>query len=81
VSATLPQKSPAKGCGKPATFGNFIDGEWVPAASGKTFENRNPADGNELVGVFSDTGPEDVERAVAAATSRSVRTSLSMARA
>ena len=51
----------------PATFGNYIDGEWMPAASGKTFENRNPADTSELVGRFADSGPEDVERAVAAA--------------
>ena len=49
------------------TFGNFIGGEWVPAASGKTFENRNPADTAEVVGLFADSGPEDVERAVAAA--------------
>jgi acyl-CoA reductase-like NAD-dependent aldehyde dehydrogenase len=24
-------------------FQNFINGKWVDAASGKTFENRNPA--------------------------------------
>jgi aldehyde dehydrogenase (NAD+) len=51
----------------PATFGNYIDGGWTPAASGKAFENRNPADTSELVGRFADSGPEDVERAVAAA--------------
>ena len=51
----------------PASFGNYIDGEWMPAASGKTFENRNPADTSELVGRFADSGTEDVERAVAAA--------------
>ena len=49
------------------TFGNYIAGSWVPAASGQSFENRNPADPNDLVGVFADSGPEDVERAVAAA--------------
>ncbi len=48
-------------------FGNFIDGEWAPAASGKTFENRNPADGSDLVGSFADSGEADVARAVAAA--------------
>jgi aldehyde dehydrogenase (NAD+) len=47
--------------------GNYIDGEWRPAASGRTFENRNPADGSDLIGHFADSGPEDVERAVAAA--------------
>jgi aldehyde dehydrogenase (NAD+) len=48
-------------------FSNYIDGEWKPAASGRTFENRNPADTSELIGRFADSGPEDVERAVAAA--------------
>ena len=51
----------------PPTFGNFIGGRWVAAASGRTFENRNPADSTELIGHFADSGPEDVERAVAAA--------------
>ena len=51
----------------PPTFGNLIGGRWVAAASGKTFENRNPADQTDLIGHFADSGPEDVERAVAAA--------------
>jgi alpha-ketoglutaric semialdehyde dehydrogenase len=46
---------------------NFIGGRWVPAASGKTFENRNPADKDDLVGVFAESGPQDVDAAVAAA--------------
>ncbi len=48
-------------------FGNYIDGEWTPAASGGSFENRNPADASDLVGRFAESGPEDVARAVAAA--------------
>ena len=51
----------------PSDFLNYIGGEWTPAASGRSFENRNPADTSELVGRFADSGPEDVERAVAAA--------------
>jgi aldehyde dehydrogenase (NAD+) len=47
--------------------GNFIDGEWMPSASGRTLENRNPADSDDLVGVFPESGREDVEAAVAAA--------------
>jgi alpha-ketoglutaric semialdehyde dehydrogenase len=67
VNATFP-KADAKGAGgKPAAHGNYVAGEWVPAASGKTFENRNPADTSDLIGTFADSGPEDVERAVAAA--------------
>jgi aldehyde dehydrogenase (NAD+) len=48
-------------------YGNFINGEWTPAASGATFENRSPADTGDLIGRFAASGPEDVNRAVAAA--------------
>jgi acyl-CoA reductase-like NAD-dependent aldehyde dehydrogenase len=48
------------------TFKNFIGGEWVDAASGETFESRNPATG-ETIGAFPKSGAEDVGRAVAAA--------------
>ena len=47
--------------------GNYINGEWAPAASGETFENRSPADTSDLVGRFAASAKEDVERAVAAA--------------
>jgi aldehyde dehydrogenase (NAD+) len=57
----------------PPSFGNYIGGAWVPAASGKTFENRNPADTSELIGTFADSGPEDVERAVGAARDASAK--------
>jgi len=49
------------------SFRNLIGGQNVPAASGATFENRNPADSSDLIGRFADSGPEDVARAVAAA--------------
>ncbi|MEY3701910.1 MAG: hypothetical protein RI891_1202 [Gemmatimonadota bacterium] len=49
------------------TFQNFIAGAWVPAASGQTFENRNPADRRDLIGRFPRSGAEDVARAVDAA--------------
>ena len=55
------------------SFGNYIAGAWVPAASGKSFENRNPADTSELIGAFADSGPEDVERAVDAAREASTK--------
>jgi aldehyde dehydrogenase (NAD+) len=38
----------------------------VDAASGDTFDSTSPADG-ELIGTFPKSGPEDVDRAVAAA--------------
>jgi aldehyde dehydrogenase (NAD+) len=49
------------------TFSNFIDGKWVPASSGNTCENRNPADTRELVGIFQRSGAVEVDLAVQAA--------------
>ncbi len=46
---------------------NFVGGKWVPAASGKTFENRNPADRDEIVGLFPTSDRRDVDAAVEAA--------------
>jgi alpha-ketoglutaric semialdehyde dehydrogenase len=48
-------------------FQNCINGKWVDAHSGRTFENRNPARWDELVGTFPKSGKEDVEDAVRAA--------------
>src|SRR5256886_9184650 len=48
------------------TSQNYINGEWVDAASGATFESTSPANG-ETIGVFPKSGLEDVEHAVAAA--------------
>ena len=47
--------------------GNFIGGEWLPAASGRTIEDRSPADRDDLVGVFPSSDKSDVDAAVAAA--------------
>ena len=49
------------------TFQNFIGGQWVAPAGGEHFENRNPADRDDLIGLFPASGVEDVERAVASA--------------
>jgi aldehyde dehydrogenase (NAD+) len=48
-------------------YQNFINGKWLDAKSGKTFENRNPANWNELIGTFPKSGIEDVNEAVAVA--------------
>ncbi|HUV31278.1 MAG TPA: aldehyde dehydrogenase family protein [Acidobacteriota bacterium] len=48
-------------------YKNFINGEWVESKSGETFENRNPANTDELVGVFQKSTPEDVKAAIDAA--------------
>jgi alpha-ketoglutaric semialdehyde dehydrogenase len=46
---------------------NFIDGEWVPSASGRTFASTNPARPDEIVGEFARSDAADVDRAVRAA--------------
>ena len=47
--------------------GNFVNGEWMPARSDRTFERRNPADTRDLIGLYADSGEEDVREAVEAA--------------
>src|SRR5512135_3191076 len=48
-------------------FQNFINGKWVDAKSGRTYENRNPARWEDVVGTFPRSGKEDVDEAVRAA--------------
>ncbi|MSV31061.1 MAG: aldehyde dehydrogenase family protein [Bryobacterales bacterium] len=48
----------------PEVFRNYIDGEWV---DGPTFENRNPANTDEIVGLFVKGSGADVHRAADAA--------------
>jgi aldehyde dehydrogenase (NAD+) len=48
-------------------FENFIDGRWAPPIHGAYFENRNPADTADLIGLWPRSTQEDVERAVASA--------------
>ena len=50
----------------PERYLNYIGGRWVPARSGRTFFNMNPATG-EVLGEFPSSGPEDVDEAVRAA--------------
>jgi acyl-CoA reductase-like NAD-dependent aldehyde dehydrogenase len=50
-------------------YQNFINGKWCDAKSGKTFEDRNPANWEEVVGTFPKSGAEDVEEAVKTARS------------
>ena len=46
-------------------FDNYIDGQWTSGS--KTFENRNPANTDEVVGVFTAGDPSEVEAAASAA--------------
>lgn len=45
---------------------NYIGGRWV-AATGETFEDRNPASTGELLGVFPRSGTHEAESAIEAA--------------
>src|SRR6266702_1823198 len=51
----------------PENFKNFIAGEWVAPRTGAYFENRNPADSDDVIGCFPRSGPDDVTRAIASA--------------
>ena len=48
-------------------FRNYINGEWAESRSGKTFENINPANTDEIVGLFQASNADDVNDACAAA--------------
>jgi alpha-ketoglutaric semialdehyde dehydrogenase len=48
----------------PDKFQNYIAGDWV---AGPTFENRNPANTDEVVGLFTKGSPADVHAAADAA--------------
>src|SRR6202047_2528735 len=51
----------------PRIFKNFINGEWVGSRSGQGYENRNPANTDELLGIVVSSVAEDVNAAVDAA--------------
>ncbi|HTM25506.1 MAG TPA: aldehyde dehydrogenase family protein [Vicinamibacterales bacterium] len=48
-------------------YRNFIDGQWVASGSGRTFENRNPSDVDDLIGLFQHSTAADVQAAIDAA--------------
>jgi phenylacetaldehyde dehydrogenase len=64
--AAQPSPSAAVSCFLALKPRLFINGEWVEARSGKTLRVFDPATGREI-GQAADAGPEDVDRAVAAA--------------
>ncbi len=49
------------------TFHNYIDGHWKASVSGSTFENRNPANTDDLIGLFPDSTSSEAEAAIHAA--------------
>ena len=49
------------------TFHNYIDGQWKASVSVRTFENRNPANTDDLIGLFPDSTSSEAEAAIHAA--------------
>jgi aldehyde dehydrogenase (NAD+) len=49
------------------TYQNYVDGAWVDSSSGQLFENRNPANRDDLIGLFPKSNQQDVIAAVEAA--------------
>jgi phenylacetaldehyde dehydrogenase len=66
ASASEPRISPAVAAWLKKPKHNLIGNKWVPAASGKTFDVFNPADGT-VISKVPDSGSETIDRAVAAA--------------
>jgi alpha-ketoglutaric semialdehyde dehydrogenase len=64
--ASTPASS-ATGLRAPREYNNFVDGQWVASSGGKTFENRNPADDDDLIGTFQESNADDLNAAVDAA--------------
>jgi len=52
---------------KATTYHNFIDGSWIASVSGDLFENRNPANADDLIGTFQKSTRQDVQMAIDAA--------------
>ena len=48
-------------------YQNYINGEWLDAKNGETFDNTNPANLDETLGSFARSGVDDIHLAVAAA--------------
>jgi aldehyde dehydrogenase (NAD+) len=57
----------------PKLHKNYINGEWVEARVGRAFEDRNPANHSELIGIFPSSTQEDVNDAVEAAKAAFVK--------
>jgi alpha-ketoglutaric semialdehyde dehydrogenase len=51
----------------PKNYKNYINGEWVDGSGSAAIEDRNPANRDELIGMFPSSTEADVNRAVDAA--------------
>ncbi|MBU1938057.1 aldehyde dehydrogenase family protein [bacterium] len=67
MNSPTPSSSAAADSGTPRKFQNFIAGKWCDSVTGETYENRSPANWNDVIGTFPRSNEEDVDRAVKAA--------------
>jgi alpha-ketoglutaric semialdehyde dehydrogenase len=68
MSATATRKTAHdQGLRETRAYKNYINGEWVTSKSGHTFENRNPANREDLIGTFQESNEADLNAAVDAA--------------
>lgn len=49
-------------------YKNYIDGKWQDSTSGKTFQDINPANKENVIGCFQQSGVEDVRKAIESAS-------------
>ena len=56
ATETLPTPATIGNTNPTKVYKNFIDGEWVESSTGETFEDRNPADTRDVVGIFQKSG-------------------------
>src|SRR5687768_9534488 len=52
---------------EPREYGNYVDGQWVKSSTGKTFDNLNPANQDDVIGTFQESNADDLNAAVDAA--------------
>ena len=66
AGAVLPAEK-VEAMATPKIYKNLVDGEWMESFTGQTYENLNPADTSDVVGIFQRSGKADVDAAVDAA--------------
>jgi acyl-CoA reductase-like NAD-dependent aldehyde dehydrogenase len=66
ATATTPSLN-ASGLRETREYKNYVNGEWVASSGGRTFDNTNPADREDLIGTFQESNAADLNAAVDAA--------------
>jgi len=67
TAAPLETDTNDQGLRETREYKNYVNGEWIPSSTGKTFDNTNPANGDDLIGTFQESNADDVNAAVDAA--------------